>query len=244
VAWGEGPGRAIIVGTLWAATLAIPIIVLRTVGSEMRSNIEDFARSVGQVSDPGNRLFDSTTAERLALGVTLLIVAVLVAIALNAIFRGGVRLARGLLDAGRERIVTGTVVRRRTWPKQRGTEQVELNWVAVDDGTENELRAFVVRPTLAAAIHQDDIVELTVTPFLGFVRTVNVLAPAPPLPPPRPIDQLSGPQPLPPVHWSERLTPPTNGAAADMQLPAGTPMLTGLLARPLQRLLLAKSVRR
>jgi hypothetical protein len=250
IAWGEGPGRAIIMGTLWTATLLIPIVVLRTVGSDMRSRLEDFARSVGQVSDPGNRLYDANTAERLALGVTLLIVAVLAVITLNAILRGGVRLARGLLDAGRERTVRGTVVRRRTWPHQRGTEQVELDWVAVDDGTENELRAFIVRRALAAGIHQDEIVELTVTPFLGFVRMAKVLAPAPALPPPRPIDQLAGPKLLPPVHWSDLLGPPTKGAADNRaadngaQLPGGTPVLAGLLARPLQRLLMAKSVRR
>jgi hypothetical protein len=243
IAWGEGPGRAIIMGALWTATIVIPIIVLRTVGSDLRSKLEDFARSAGQVSDPGNQLYDGATADRLALVVTLLIAAALVAIALNALLRGGVRLARGLLDAGRERIVTGTVVRRRTWPKQRGTEQVEIDWVAVDEGAEDELRAFIVRPALAAGLHQDDVVELTVTPFLGFVRTARVLTPAPTLPPPRPIDQLPGPKLLPPVHWSERLGS-TNGVDGDDSLPAGVPMLTGLLARPLQRLLTPRTVRR
>jgi hypothetical protein len=231
-------------GAVWTATIVIPIVVVRTVGSDMRSQLADFARSAGQVSDPGNRLYDATMADHLAWVVTALIVFVLIVIALNAILRGGVRLVRGLLDAGRERIVTGTVVRRRTWPHQRGTEQVEVHWVAVDEGTEDDIRALIVRPELAGAIHQDDVVELTVTPFLGFVRTAKVLAPAPPLPPSRPVDQLPGPRPLPPVHWSDRLEPAPNGADDQTQLPAGVPLLTGLLARPLQRLLTAKSGRR
>jgi hypothetical protein len=113
-------------------------------------------------------------------------------------------LVRGLLDAGREEVVRGTVVRRRTWPRQRGTESVEINWIAVDDGTSERIRAFVVRPGLAALIRQDDTVEVGVTPYLGYVRYAAVTANAPELAPPRPVDQLSPPVPLPPVHWIER----------------------------------------
>jgi hypothetical protein len=245
IAWGEGPGRAIIAGALWTATVIIPIYVLRTFGSDMRSRLDDFARSAGQVSDPGNRLYDAAMADHLALAVTAAIVAILVGIALNAVLRGGVRLGRGLLDAGRERIVSGTVVRRRTWPRPRGTEQVEVHWVAVDDGTSDHPRAYVVRPTLATGIRQDDEVELTVTPFLGFVRTAKVTAPAPPLPPPRLVDQLPGPKPLPAVHWSDRLGPAGTPVDDDgRRWPDGVPVLTGWLARPLQRLLAAKTVRR
>src|SRR6478609_1971821 len=116
-----GPGRAIVTGVLWTATLLIPIIVLARVGTSVRSDLEDFARSAGQVSDPASALYDETMADHLALAATVFLAVALAAIAVHAVVRGGVRLGRGLLDAGQERLVQGTVVRRRTWPRRRGT---------------------------------------------------------------------------------------------------------------------------
>jgi hypothetical protein len=204
IGWGQGPGRAMVNGLLWMATLAIPIFVWLRWGSDLRPQLEDAARSIGQVDDPSVRLYDADMAHRIAVGVTWAIVVVLVAITINALTRGLIRLVRGLLDAGREDVVRGTVVRRRTWPRQRGTESVEINWVAVDNGTSERIRAFVVRPGLAALIRQDDTVEVGVTPYLGYVRYAAVTENAPELPPPLPVDQLSAPVPLPPVHWIER----------------------------------------
>jgi Predicted membrane protein (DUF2207) len=206
VGWGEGPGRAMLGGLLWTATLAIPIYVWLRFGSDLRQNLEDAARSIGQVDDPGVRLYDDDVAYHIAVGVTWAIVVTLFAITVLAARRGLIRLARGLLDAGREEVMRGTVVRRRTWPRQRGTESDEVHWIAVDDGTGERIQAFVARPGLATLVRQDDEVELGVTPFLGFVRAARVTANAPELPAPQPIDQLPGPTPLPPVHWIERYT--------------------------------------
>jgi hypothetical protein len=205
VGWGEGPGRAIVGGLLWTTTLLIPLAYVVKVGSDVRRHLEDAARSVGQVTDPGNRLYDEVTAHRIALGVTWAIAIVLVAITIHALRRGVLRMVRGLLDAGREDAVRGTVVRRRTWPRQRGTESVEVHWIAVDDGSTDTIRAFIVRPSLARSIRQDDEVELAITPFLGFVRSATVTAAAPALAPARLVDQIVGPTPLPPVHWIELL---------------------------------------
>jgi hypothetical protein len=210
IGWGEGPGRAIISGLLWTATLAIPIFVWLRFGSDLRHQLEDAALSIGQVEDPSVRLYNGDMAHHISVGVTWAVVVVLVAITINAVRRGAIRMVRGLLDAGREEFVRGTVVRRRTWPRQRGTESVEVHWIAVDDGTSERIRAFVARPGLAALVHQDDQVELGVTPFLGFVRTATVTANAPELRAPQAVDQLTGPTTLPPVHWIERLTA-TNG---------------------------------
>jgi Predicted membrane protein (DUF2207) len=204
IGWGQGPGRAMLNGLLWMATLAIPIFVWLRWGTDLRQQLEDAARSIGQVDDPSVRLYDGDVAHRIAVGLTWAIIVVLVAITINALTRGLVRLLRGLLDAGREDVVRGTVVRRRTWPRQRGTESVEINWIAVDDGTSERIRALVVRPGLAALICEDDTVELGVTPYLGHVRYAIVTANAPELPPPLPVEQLSPPVPLPPVHWIER----------------------------------------
>jgi hypothetical protein len=204
IGWGQGPGRAMLAGLLWTATLAVPIVVWARWGSDLRQQLEDAARSIGQVDDPNVRLFDGDVAHHIAVGVTWAVVVLLVIVTINALARGVVRLVRGLLDAGREEFVRGTVVRRRTWPRQRGTESVEINWIAVDDGRSERIRAFVARPGVAALVRQDDEVELGVTPFLGFVRTARVTANAPVLPPPVPIEELTLPAPLPPVHWIER----------------------------------------
>jgi hypothetical protein len=246
IGWGIGPGRAIVTGLLWMATLLIPIYVLLRVGTNLRADLEDFARSAGQVSDPASNVYDETMADRLALGVTVLIAVVLSVIALNAIVRGGVRLVRGLVDAGRERVVIGTVVRRRTWPRQRGTEEVQVHWIAVDDGTSDELRAYIVRAPLAAPILQDDEVALTATPFLGFVQSVRVTKSAPPLPPALPVDQLPGPPLLPPVHWTDRPGIPGGIGAEDdaPRLPVGASLGAAGLARQLQRLFAAMGARR
>jgi hypothetical protein len=204
IGWGQGPGRAMLAGLLWTATLALPILVWARWGSDLRQQLEDAARSIGQVDDPNVRLFDGDVAHHIAVGVTWGIVVVLVIVTVNALTRGVVRLVRGLVDAGREEFVRGTVVRRRTWPRQRGTESVEINWVAVDDGRSERIRAYVARPGVAALVRQDDEVELGVTPFLGFVRAARVTANAPVLPPPVPVEELTLPAPLPPVHWIER----------------------------------------
>ena len=245
IGWGMGPGRAIVTGMLWLATLLIPIYVLLRVGSDLRSDLEDFARSAGQVSDPASNVYDESMADHLALGVTVVIAVALIAVALNAIVRGGVRLVRGLFDAGREEMVIGTVVRRRTWPRQRGTEEVQVDWIAVDDGSTDRVRAFVVRAPLAATVHQDDEVELMATPFLGFVRSVRVTRRTPPLPPPVPVEQLPGPPLLPPVHWTERLdSPGAPGVEEDAPLPVGASLGAAALARQLQRLFAAMAARR
>jgi hypothetical protein len=214
VGWGEGPGHAIVGGLLWTLALAIPVGYLAIVGTDVRERLEDAARSVGQVTDPANRLYDDVAAQRIALGLTWAIALVLVAITVLALRRGVLRLARGLVDAGREQFVRGTVVRRRTWPRQRGTETVHVDWIAVDDGSSDELRAYAMRPTVAASLAQGDQVELEVTPYLGFVRTARVVVPAPELPPVRPVAELPGPKTLPPVHWLEEMQN-GNGHAAN-----------------------------
>ncbi len=176
----------------------------------------------------------------------MVIAVALIAVTVHAVLRGGIRLVRGLLDAGQERLVIGTVVRRRTWPHRRGTEEVEVHWIAVDDGTTEHLRAYVVRAPLAMPVQQDDVVELTASPYLGFVRSVRVTTPAPALAPPQSLDQLRGPPVLPPLHWTERLDSPGAAGAEDdsPDAPAGTPLGAAALARQLQRLFAAIGTRR
>ncbi len=234
VGWGEGPGRAIVAGLVWTATLLIPIVYLAVVGTDVRERLESAASDVGQVTEPSNQLYGPEAAHRIALGLTWAIAIALLAVTILAVRRGLIRLARGLIDAGREDLIRGTVVRRRTWPRARGTETVETEWIAVDDGTSDEVRAFVARGPVVAQIQQGDKVQLRVTPSLGFLRDATVVRAAPPLPPARDVDELEGPSRLPPVHWIERLdAPPTTAVPAGGTNGTHQP---GGLARRWQRL--------
>ena len=95
-------------------------------------------------------------------------------------------------------------------------------------------------------MHQDDEVELGVTPFLGFVRSARVIAPARPLPPPQAVDQLPAPKLLPPVHWTERTGMPGVAGVEDdgPRTRTDVPVVTAVLARQLQRLFAAMGARR
>jgi hypothetical protein len=203
VGWGRRPASAIMTGLLWTATLALPLWVWARWGSDLRVSLQDTARRIGSVDDPSSRLFDAVTADRLALAVMWLIVAGLAAVTINALLRGGVRLLRGVADAGRSRTLAGLVVRRRTWPGRRSESPLE-HWVAVDGGSSDRISAFRVRPVVGQYVKQGDEVRLRVSPFLGFVRSAEIVAPAAPLPPARSIDQLPGPTFLPPVPWYDR----------------------------------------
>ena len=103
-----------------------------------------------------------------------------------------------------------------------------------------------MRPALAATVHQDDEVELGVTPFLGFVRSARVIAPARPLPPPRALEELPPPKLVAPVHWTDRPEMAGVTAADDEgpRSPADVPLVTALLARQIQRLFAAMGARR
>jgi len=102
-----------------------------------------------------------------------------------------------------------------------------------------------VRAPIATGLQQDDQIELSVTRYLGFVRSARVTVPAPALAPPRPVEQLSGPPALPPVHWTERLgTPGAPAVEDDADEPVGLPIGAAALARQLQRLFAAMGTRR
>jgi hypothetical protein len=244
--WGQSPGRAALGGLFWTATLIIPIYVAHHFGSRLLGDLQDVARNVGSVKDPSSRLYDATVADRIGLAATWVVAIVLVLVALNAVYRGVFRFVRGLADLSGTARHSGPVVRRRTWPSSHAGERVDVNWVAVDEGTSDRIRAVVVRPAMALRINQGDEVELQATRYLGFVKTIRVLQAAAPLPPPVRLDELPGPTPLPPVHWSERPGAPGVGelALTEDERPAGTGALTAALARQLEKLIAERNGKR
>jgi hypothetical protein len=227
---------------LWTLLLIVPIVVANRVGSRLLGDLQDAARSVGSVKDTTTRVYSPEVADRIGLIATWIVVLALAGLVWLGVRRGLVRLGRGLLDLRRNETVSGLVVRRRTWPRSRSGQDVDVHWVAIDDGTSSALRAYAVDPRLARPMHQGDRVEMVVTPALGFVRTADVLSAAEPLPPPRPLADLPGPSPLPPVHWIERLDGDT-GTAEDAT-PADVTALTAALARQIERLRASRTPKR
>jgi hypothetical protein len=80
--------------------------------------------------------------------------------------------ATALLDLWSSREVSGQILRLRTFgPEDEPGNQ--SHYIAVDDGTSSKIVAWRVRQELVAGLNQYDNVKVTVTPHLGYVRTVT-----------------------------------------------------------------------
>jgi len=109
--------------------------------------------------DPSSMLFAWTF-----FGAFLVVGLVMAAGALTA-------LLAALGDLGRSREVRGEVVRLR----RRGDRDRPEHYIAVDEGTNDRLRAWRVSPALIAGIGEGDEVAVTVSPNLGHVSAVRRL---------------------------------------------------------------------
>jgi hypothetical protein len=76
------------------------------------------------------------------------------------------------LDLFTRHSVTGEVVRLRV----KGSDDAKRHYVAVDDGTSKSIRAWVVQPHIYAGLAQGDVVSATVSPRLGYVRSIEAAA--------------------------------------------------------------------
>jgi hypothetical protein len=83
---------------------------------------------------------------------------------------GTVFALRAAADLFSSKQVTGEVVRLRTSLSEG--EETE-HYVAVDDGTSPEVRAWLVRPQLYAGLEQGQLVTARVTPRLGYVHSIR-----------------------------------------------------------------------
>jgi hypothetical protein len=83
---------------------------------------------------------------------------------------GGYLALRATLDLFSVREVTGEIVRLR---EARLKEDSYTRYVAVDDGTCREVRAWVVRPQIYAGLSQGQVVTARVTPRLGYVHSIR-----------------------------------------------------------------------
>ena len=105
-------------------------------------------------------------ADGIARLILLGVIAVPVAIAL-----GGTCLSlRAGADLFKSREITGEIVRLRI---TRSEGEAAGHWVAVDDGTSNEVRAWSVRPEVYSGLEQGQVVTAVVTPRLGYVHSIR-----------------------------------------------------------------------
>jgi hypothetical protein len=107
-------------------------------------------------------------------GAVRLIVAIVLAVPIAALALALVVVARAVADLVSPGIeVTGRVLRLRV----HGSKE-ERHYVAVDDGTSDRIRAWLVSPTAYAGLQQDEDVEVEVTRGLHYVRSIRPLSPA------------------------------------------------------------------
>jgi hypothetical protein len=141
--WGQHPGWALLARL---AIAAFGLIFLWIAGPVLWDALDD--------------------ADGIARLILLGVIAVPVVIAL-----GGTCLAlRAGADLFKSREVTGEIVRLRI---TRDEGNATGHWVAVDNGTSKEVRAWSVRPEVYAGLEQGQVVTAVVTPRLGYVHAIR-----------------------------------------------------------------------
>jgi hypothetical protein len=98
--------------------------------------------------------------------------AILAAVATLVVVWGALTLAIGLGDLGVPRRVQGVVVRRREFKRDDAVDY----FLAVDDGRAAGVRAWLVGGDTYARVLQGEEVVATVSPRLGYVSSIEVVA--------------------------------------------------------------------
>jgi hypothetical protein len=101
-------------------------------------------------------------------GAFELILTALLAVPAAVATVSGYLAARAALDLFARRTVRGEIVRLRV----KGAKDNRRYYVAVDDGTSGDVRAWSVRPHIYAGLEQGQLVTAIVTPRLGYVRSI------------------------------------------------------------------------
>jgi hypothetical protein len=141
--WGQHPGWALLSRL---AVTAFGVLFLWIAGPVLKDALDD--------------------ADGIARLILIGAIAVPVAI---AVF-GGLLALRAAADLLKSKEVTGEIVRLR---QSRLEADSRTRYVAIDDGTSDTVRAWVVRPEIYAGLAQGQVVTAVVTPRLGYVRSIR-----------------------------------------------------------------------
>jgi Predicted membrane protein (DUF2207) C-terminal domain len=101
-------------------------------------------------------------------GVAELILMAAIAVPIAVAGFGGYLALRAAADLFRSEEVTGEIVRLRVTQ----SDDDPTHYVAVDDGSSKEVRAWSVRPEIYAGLEQGQVVTARVTPRLGYVYSI------------------------------------------------------------------------
>ena len=166
--WGVAPWRLAVTGLFGLALAAAGLIAVPRWLTELSDRLDDPSATTARVHD--------------ALSIAFLVAVVLFGIAVVVSAR---RAAAGLVDLRRARTLEGTLLRNRP------------PWLAVDDGTDDDLWAFNAPLLIATSgfheLEQGTRVRMVISPAVGYVRSIQrlgdeVVTPsvggAVPLPPP------------------------------------------------------------
>ncbi len=149
--WGGRPGELIKRGLVILLQVGVPIAVIVSVGTRLI----------------GAGVLDDLNVPWWVYAIAVAVIVPIFAIGLRALLWVLVGLGTLVAVFGRQRVVVGRAVRVR--PISGSGE----HWVALDDGSRDEVVAYQVR--IPHTIEQGDRVRLTVRPVTGEVRAVEVL---------------------------------------------------------------------
>lgn len=161
---GRHPLLAVVVGLITAAifgALAGAGFYLASEGDSVKTRLAD-------------QSIDMTEDARRWVGLGGLVATVL--FGALALF-GVLQFLLGIADLFRRRTLEGTLVRRRAFGG--GDDSEPSRYLAVDAGTSDEVLALKVRSTIYSQVDQGARVSMEYSPWLGYVKRITVLVPAP-----------------------------------------------------------------
>lgn len=148
VIWGKSPLRAIWTGMIMTALGAGIVYVGQYVHSSARTTLEN----------------EQDIADWIRLGALIAI-----GVAAPLILWGVHTMFIGFLDLFSRRVVTGQVIRLRSWVNSKSGRW----YMALYDGRESKIRAWRVGPGTYARLNQGDVIEATFTPRTGHVKSFS-----------------------------------------------------------------------
>jgi hypothetical protein len=174
-AWGMQPVAAIALGLLWTVILAAIAWFAWRVRSPLLDVIHRRSDLFNTVDNPATTNFNERIVTLVAAAVGIAFSVGVLALAVRGFRRGPLVVVRGLADLGAPSTCQGLVVRRRTWCTERNNREVCAHFIAIDEGTADDLVAYRLPMKLQARVSQGDHVTASVTKHLGCVRDISVV---------------------------------------------------------------------